>query len=144
LGCPKSSIVLNEVPTNEYMAEYMLRRYHERRKEALEILGGRCSNCKTTKRLEIDHVDRTKKSFNISQMWSVSRARFLAELKKCQLLCRLCHQDKTTRERGQVPARGTHGTLSSYRYCKCDDCRDAKSRHNREYRRKPAPALAGR
>jgi 5-methylcytosine-specific restriction endonuclease McrA len=120
--------------SNEYMAAYMLRRYHERRAEAVAALGGKCVRCGSIEDLQLDHRDPADKSFNIGKLWSVSRVRYLAELAKCQLLCAECHTNKTLADRGQRPARGTHGTLSSYRYCKCRRCRAAKSKYERERR----------
>lgn len=128
--------------SNAYMANYMLRRYHARRAEALAMLGGVCVDCGATKSLEFDHEDRSTKSFDVSKLWSTSRERFLAELEKCVLRCSTCHQLKSIVERGQTPARDTHGTLSSYRYCRCQLCKEAKRKHNREYSARQA-RLAG-
>lgn len=33
------------------------------------------------------------------------------------------------------PAKNTHGTISSYRYCRCEKCRAAWRDHNRKWRR---------
>lgn len=122
--------------TMQDMAGYMRNRYHERRKEAFEILDGRCSKCESTQNLEIDHKDRNKKVFDGTRMTSVSREKFLAEIAKCQLLCRKCHDVKTIVELGKKVAKGTHGTLSSYRYCKCYLCRKVKSEYMRAYNSK--------
>jgi hypothetical protein len=107
-------------------AVYMLARYRERRREAVRRLGGRCVVCGTRKNLEIDHKNSDAKSMTVGRMTMVTQKRFDAELKKCQLLCQKHHIEKTTRERGLKPARGTHGTLSSYRYCHCEECKEAK------------------
>lgn len=120
----------------EYMREYMLNRYHRRRKEAIEKLGKKCKNCGKTENLDIDHIDPNTKSFTIARCGSASEERWQQELEKCQLLCKSCHNAKTLKDNGQVSAKEVHGTLSSYRYCKCDLCREAKSRHNKEYRLK--------
>ena len=122
--------------SNEYMADYMLQRYHERRKRAIALLGGKCVRCARTQDLEFDHKDPDSKEFDIFSLWSCAEDRFLDELSKCQLLCEKCHSTKSTLERGQTPARGTHGTLSAYRYCHCVLCRAAKSKHSKEYQSK--------
>ena len=121
---------------NEHIREYMLRRYHERRRKAIKQLGGKCMRCGTRAKLEIDHIDPKKKSFAIGRLWSASQKKFDAELRKCQLLCERHHSDKTLADRGQKRAKGTHGTLSSYAYCKCDLCREVHSAYCREYDRK--------
>ena len=115
----------------QYMADYMRKRYHERKREAFKILGGQCKKCGSKKGLHIDHRDRAKKAMSVNRMTMVSRAKFLSELKKCQLLCSGCHMEKSIKELGNKPAKGTHGTLSSYRYCRCSKCRKAMSDYNR-------------
>lgn len=125
------------------MRVYMLARYHKRRREAVFRLGGKCAICGSGEDLEIDHIDRTTKSMNVARMTMVSQERFDAELKKCQLLCSKHHDEKTTRDRGLKPARGTHGTLSSYRYCRCERCRKAKSDYMRLKREDSAAESSG-
>jgi hypothetical protein len=80
---------------NAYMKDYMLRRYHSRVAEAKQILGNHCKICNTTEELEIDHIDWCKKELSLGKLWSVSRKRYLAELEKCQLLCKEHHAQKT-------------------------------------------------
>ena len=119
-----------------YMRDYMLRRYHARREKLVEVLGGKCCDCGTTETLELDHDDRALKSFNLAKALSGwSDARVAEEADKCTLRCTQCHSRKSITERGMTPAVGTHGTLSSYRYCKCDECRRAKSESNKKYRK---------
>jgi len=122
--------------------EYMLERYHKRRAEAIKFLGGACVICGATEDLELDHILRNEKSFNISQMWSISQEKFDAELSKCQLLCNTCHKAKNTWELNKKAAIRTHGSLSSYRYCKCDLCRKAYSDYWQSYKprkKRPVP-----
>ena len=126
---------------NAYMRQYKKMDYKRKRDEMIEMLGGSCAECGSMERLEIDHIDRDKKQINISAVHSHKQDDREKELKNCQVLCKDCHVRKTTIERGMKPARGTHGTLSSYRYCKCDLCRKAKSSHHREYMRKRRAAL---
>lgn len=121
---------------NEYMRVYMLKRYRQRINAAIGFLGGHCAKCFDTLGLELDHIDPKTKSFTIGQMWSVSENRFWNEVKKCQLLCPKHHQEKSMSERGHRPAKGTHGTLSSYRYCKCILCREVMNKYNREWKKK--------
>lgn len=129
---------------NEYMRNYMLRRYHERRNKAIEFLGGKCIHCGKTEDLELDHIDPKTKSFEIGKLWSVAEVGFWAEVKKCQLLCKAAHADKSIIDSGKKSAKETHGTLSSYRYCKCTECKEAKSKHSREQRRaKSASSSSG-
>lgn len=118
---------------NRYMREYHLKRYYQKREKAIQQLGGKCEKCGRTENLQLDHKDNTNKSFEISRLLSVSKEAFEKELKKCQVLCIDCHSLKSILEQGKKPAQGTHGTLSSYRYCKCDICRKAKSEYNKKY-----------
>jgi len=119
---------------NAYMRAYMKKRYRQRRRKALQKLGGRCQNCESKKDLQIDHVDPTKKSFSVSKLWSIAEEKFWKELEKCQLLCQKCHSKKSIIERGMKIAKGTHGTLSSYRYCHCKLCKAARRKWATSYR----------
>jgi 5-methylcytosine-specific restriction endonuclease McrA len=117
----------------EYMREYMLKRYQERRKKAVDKLGGKCYTCSSQDGLQFDHVDPNNKSFTIAKMSSVSEEKFWQEVDKCQLLCQNCHEKKTLSDIGRVSAKETHGTLSSYKYCKCELCKQAKSDYMKKY-----------
>lgn len=117
------------------MRVYMLKRYKERKNKAIEFLGGKCKKCSSSEKLEFDHIDRSTKSFTIAKLWSLSEKTFWTEINKCQLLCQDCHNLKTIEESGRKVAKGTHGTLSSYRYCKCPSCRKAKSEWQKNYER---------
>jgi hypothetical protein len=111
---------------NEYQRKYQLERYHRRRKGAILALGGKCKKCCSIENLELDHIDHTQKSFNISQLWSVSEQRYLTELVKCQILCASCHMSKSKQE-GSVGSNGgwnridhyDHGTGLMYQKDKC-------------------------
>lgn len=113
-----------------YMADYMLRRYHARRAEAVARLGGKCRNCGTTEHLEIDHIDPATKSFDLGTLWSVAKARYDAELEKCQLLCHGCHAAKSASEQSVGHGEG----LTGKRNCRCKLCGPLKNRYNREFK----------
>lgn len=114
--------------------EYLKKRYYTRRKQAISYLGGKCVRCASDRRLELDHIDKTTKEFDIGKFWGTGLDRFWKEVAKCQLLCKRCHMDKTNVENGKKLAVGTHGTVSSYRYCKCESCRSAQRDYIRRYR----------
>jgi hypothetical protein len=65
---------------------------------ARERLGGKCSylDCNEIENLEFDHIVPGSKVRRISTATNWSLKRFLAEVDKCQLLCRKHHQQKTT------------------------------------------------
>ena len=120
---------------NEYFAKYMIKRYHQRRDELVKRLGGKCLWCETKENLQLDHKDKNKKNVEPARLMSLSKIRFEAEIPLLQLLCAKHHGEKTAEENGKKRARGTHGTLSSYRYCKCGECRAANAKSSREYRK---------
>jgi hypothetical protein len=120
---------------NEYHREYQLLKYHRFKEVILNVLGNKCVICGSIENLEIDHIVREGKSFSLSRSWS-NRKSLGEELQKCQLLCKICHQEKTLKDLNRVSAKTTHGTLSSYRYCRCDLCRKAKSDYSHNYRQK--------
>jgi hypothetical protein len=126
----------NKAEYNAYMRVYIKERYHRRRKAAIRKLGGKCVRCGSKKQLEFDHKARTSKIADIARIWSYSDRRFWEEVAKCQLLCRPCHQDKSIVDLGFTKAKGTHGTISSYRYCRCDLCKKAHNGYVNEWKRK--------
>ena len=134
-------VIKDRVAFNTYMREYMIKRYHRRRQEAIVLLGGKCAKCGSTEQLEFDHTIRSSKTGELAKIWGYKQKRFLEELAKCQLLCNECHKAKTLVDKGFNPGKGHHGSLASYRYCKCDLCKKAASDHNRAYR---AKRMAGR
>lgn len=81
-----------------YMKDYMLKRWHKRRHTAIEKLGGLCVHCGTTDNLQFDHIDPALKSFSVSKWSSASEKKWQAEIEKCQLLCEMCHIEKSRHE----------------------------------------------
>jgi 5-methylcytosine-specific restriction endonuclease McrA len=115
-------------------SRYRKARYYQRRAEAIALLGGKCVKCGSTNDLELDHIDPTIRSFDIGPMIDGCIDTIMPELLKCQVLCHLCHTQKTVLERGNQLAR--HGLRNMYeRYgCRCDLCRAASAAYRREYR----------
>lgn len=117
----------------------MNNRYKKKIAEMKEILGNKCAVCGATdKSLDFDHINPKSKSFTICDEWSKNGDDLQNELVKCQLLCVDCHNDKTLKQKSfqKVKEQNLHGTLSCYRYCKCDICRKAKADYMREYGKK--------
>ncbi len=113
---------------NAYMRDYLRRRYDERREWVIERLGGICAKCGGADDLEIDHVDRLGKLFEVSRMAYKRRLddeELLVEIAKCQLLCRVCYKEKSDSE----TSVGHGGGLSGKRNCKCDPCKAKKSEY---------------
>lgn len=103
----------------------------------IEILGGVCVKCGSVDRLEVDHIDPSTKTVNPTKLWSRKHEIIMEELAKCQLLCKDCHQEKTSAER--VANRNLqHGEYGMYKWykCRCQPCRDANSARVREQRAK--------
>lgn len=111
----------------EEQKEYHRKYYHQKRRpELLALIGEACNKCGKVDDLEFDHVDPELKSFDISQNMTASNEEVLLELKKCQLLCKECHFQKTTAE--QLSMGFTHGTIYGWMkvHCKCVECLEAK------------------
>jgi 5-methylcytosine-specific restriction endonuclease McrA len=117
--------------SKERKAELERMRYQRKRKKAIEILGGICKSCGSTKKLEIDHIDPDLKSFSVGSGWS--RSDFFEELKKCQLLCSSCHKNKTF---GPIRKKRKHGTHAMHTRgkCRCQQCKDFFNQYKRELR----------
>jgi hypothetical protein len=118
------------------MKDYMLARYYKRMSEAKTKLGGKCFKCRSTDNLQLDHIDPKTKNFTVAKLWNSKKEVFDSEINKCQLLCQKCHEEKTLLDMGKASAKITHGTISSYRYCKCDKCKKAKSEYMKVFRKK--------
>lgn len=112
----------------EYHRLYNMRRYNKYIYEAKINLGGKCNQCGSLENLEFDHIDPATKTFSVSNWLGRTKFDFWEEVKKCQLLCNTCHIAK------HAIAKNTHGTLSSYRYCKCILCKTAKASYMKEYK----------
>lgn len=127
----------NKSNYNSYQKIYQLKRYHDRRQQAIEHLGSKCSICDSTSDLEIDHIDYQNKSFSIGKLWSVSSDRFWLELNKCQLLC-FQHHKKKTLDEDKIRRPITHGKYWAAYKCKCtcNLCLDYKNTYNFQRRQK--------
>lgn len=80
--------------TAEQMREYQNTRRAALRAELKAMLGGRCW-CGRSEDLQFDHIDPTTKIFAIASGLDRPRAQLLAEVAKCQLLCRPHHIEKS-------------------------------------------------
>lgn len=88
-----------------------------------------CIICGSKDDLELDHIDPSLKVSH--RIWSWTKERRDLELKKCQILCRSHHLEKSISEISHDPI---HGTLSAYDHygCRCDNCKQAKSIANKK------------
>lgn len=113
----------------ERQRQFQRERVAKRRRDWLR--GKVCACCGGSQELEVDHVDRALKVSH--KVWSWSLKRMEAELQKCQVLCRPCHQKKTSAE--VAPPHGTNSryTGPSWR-CRCAACRRAHRETNALYR----------
>jgi len=115
--------------------EYSLVRYHQRRANAIEFLGGQCVKCKSLDRLEFDHINPATKSFHVNDKISGDLDTLMPELLKCQLLCHSCHMQKTILERGDKPSQ--HGSTTMYGHgCRCQSCKAANATYWQKYKAK--------
>lgn len=122
---------------SEREKELQRQRRSDRRLMAIELLGGKCTQCGSVDKLEFDHIKKDRDGLTglVSQLFSCSVDKLLNELEKCQLLCKPCHVEKSTKERGFI--KSTHGMLSMYvnKKCRCEDCRSALAHYMRQYKK---------
>lgn len=116
-------------------------KYHELRSKWISEMGGKCVKCGSTSKLEFDHINPKEKLYNIAKIWH-QHGKVTLELKKCQLLCNVCHLEKTKSEFPKVERVPAHGKISEYfrHKCRCEECRKCYSVWKKEYRRKKAIA----
>ena len=112
------------------MVDFRTRR-KTRRKRLMELLGGKCVRCGTTKNLHFDHIEPKSKNFLISDNLDRNEADLLAEVDKCQLLCPACHRQKTIDNWEVGMPKSKHGTLWMYKkyHCRCQECVKAMSEY---------------
>lgn len=105
-------------------AEYQIAYYHRKRAEVVAYLGGKCVECGTEDDLEIDHIDPATKSFEPGKCLNLKNPLHLAEIEKCQLLCREHHRVKTAVENTGI----THGSTYAWSKakCLCSVCQEAQ------------------
>lgn len=85
-----------------------------------------CKHCDSEDNLELHHRDPEAKESH--RIWSWSKTRLKAELKKCIVLCSACH--------GEAHSTAEHGTRAKYkRGCRCTACREASRLQRQKYRR---------
>jgi hypothetical protein len=84
--------------------KYCMERWIQKKKDAIEYLGGSCKNCGYKKfygALEFHHKDPNEKDFD----WNKLRLRRIEsikkELDKCDLLCSNCHREEHNKIRQQ-------------------------------------------
>lgn len=78
--------------------EYHQKYYANRKQEYVDLLGGRCIKCGSKDNLEFDHIDKNSRKFIIIKILKRKKEIVLKELKKCQLLCSICHRKKSGKE----------------------------------------------
>src|SRR5690349_18605673 len=100
--------------------EYQRKRVKGRRDEWIASRGGSCERCGSDERLEVDHVDPTTKTWNPREIWNRRDEDRFRELNKCQVLCYVCHKEKTRSE--QLSAEHGHTYYVRYK-CRCETCR---------------------
>lgn len=118
---------------NEYMREYVAKRYKRLRSEWIEKLGGRCAACGSKSSLEFDHIDASQKRYSIAKILSThSKQKVEEEMAKCQLLCTDCHMEKSLREDDILNVEHGGG-LSGKKNCPCDLCKAKKSEYMKDW-----------
>lgn len=98
--------------------------------------GRQCVKCGGMEKLELDHIDPTQKISH--SIWSWSEERRTEELAKCQILCKKCHQKKTSQDNDY----GRHGVCGYRRGCRCGVCTAEKTKEVNEYRARRKRKLA--
>lgn len=85
-----------------------------------------CVECGSADSLQFHHRDPSDRTDDVN--FSRSDERILAEIAKCDLLCRECHAKK------HAMRHGTTGMYTAGR-CRCDMCTSNWRVYNREYKR---------
>lgn len=74
-----------------------------------ERLGGKCANCGSTEKLHFHHKNPSTKLFSISAAVASSNMdALIAEVDKCELLCKVCHSKQTSAQWRQLGQNTLH------------------------------------
>jgi 5-methylcytosine-specific restriction endonuclease McrA len=118
---------------NEKMNIYMKARYHRRRNEWVEKLGGKCVDCGSIENLEFDHEIAADKKYAVAKMLSGwSEAKLTAEISKCVLRCQSCHLKKSISS-GDIRTVNHGEGVTGKKNCRCDLCRPLKNAYLKEF-----------
>lgn len=117
--------------------------------KAMILLGSKCVVCgydKCQRALEVHHIDPTQKKYAISQVVSkpISNDEFIAELKKCTLLCANCHREYHD---GMIDVEFTSSFNEdnySQLYDKCPECNNFVETFGATYCSKKCKGIATR
>lgn len=115
-------------------------RFRQRRRALVyEVLGYVCARCGVGGVLEADHIDPATKAFTIADRLQVREDVFLAELAKCQHLCKPCHIEKTRQEQSVTECAYGHSlegdnlvARSGTNRVRCRTCKNRTSRESKE------------
>jgi len=98
------------------------RKWVAKRRKDWIVANGPCVICGAKRKLEVDHIDETKKVTH--RIWRWSDVRREKELANCQVLCAKCHRKKSTAYTEKLFRQ--HGTYRRYRAgCRCEECVEA-------------------
>lgn len=108
--------------------EYQASRWKDRKKKAVELMGGKCSKCgycRNYSALEFHHLDPKEKDFDFNVGRRRSWDKMIEELKKCVLLCSNCHREEhhlDTILDGETPKANVILNLGPVSTGKCPEC----------------------
>lgn len=71
-------------------------RWRDRKRKAVELLGGKCCKCgynKNLSALDFHHIDPKRKKHDWKTLRQLSWKSIINELEKCVLLCKNCHAE---------------------------------------------------
>jgi hypothetical protein len=123
---------------NAYMKAYMAKKYRQRRDMAILVLGGKCVDCGSIEKLELDHILPSAKILSVSSRTWSKLAYWTEVMEKCALRCQRCHRIKSANE-AFVPHGGG---ASGRRNCPCLPCKERKREYMREYMKKRRGPIA--
>lgn len=78
------------------------REWVNKRRSAWITENGPCKICGSLNQLEVDHIDPATKEYAPRLLWSRKKETRDYELKKCQVLCKKCHKEKTKKDVSKI------------------------------------------
>lgn len=94
---------------------WVRKRYAQRRRSAIYLLGGKCARCGSENDLEIDHINPADKTCRFAYATMLKWDTFIAHIEKCQVLYSSCHLEKSKKDisKAMTGENNGHAKLSA-------------------------------
>jgi hypothetical protein len=90
-------------------------RWKDRKRKAVELLGGKCCQCgynKNLSALDFHHINPEEKEYDFGKLREKRWEDIIKELQKCVLLCSNCHREVHTPDENMISSNTDNNVLN--------------------------------